>query len=63
MRQEERATIDNMRIDGMKPQEIAAALGLSVNTVYTHIRRHLEIPNVRTCRYCGMPVIQPPGKR
>ena len=49
MRQEDRAAIENMRIDGMKPPTIAAALGLSVNTVYTHIRRHPEIPNTRTC--------------
>ena len=63
MRQEDRSAIDNMRIDGIKPPTIAAALGLSVNTVYTHIRRHPEISNTRTCRYCGRPVIQPPGKR
>ena len=63
MRQEDRAAIDNMRIDGIKPPAIATALGLSVNTVYTHIRRHPEIPNTRTCRYCGRPVIQPRGKR
>lgn len=63
MRQDEKAAIDNMRIDGMKPPAIAAALGLSVNTVYTYIRRHPELPNARTCLYCGKPVLQPHGKR
>lgn len=63
MRKEDKAAIANMRLDGMKPPAIAAALGLSVNTVYTHIRRHPDIPNARTCLYCGRPVLQPAGAR
>ena len=63
MRYEDKTAIDNMRLDGMTPPAIAAALGLSVNTVYTHIRRHPELPNTRTCRYCGKPIAQPRGKR
>lgn len=63
MRKGDKAAIANMRLDGMKPPAIAAALGLSVNTVYTHIRRHPDIPNARTCLYCGRPVLQPAGAR
>ncbi len=46
MRKREIIALDNMRIQGKKPTEIANALGISVNTVKSHIRRHPDIPEL-----------------
>lgn len=37
--------IDRLRSAGMKPTAIAERLGLSVNTVKIHIRRHSAAPD------------------
>jgi predicted transcriptional regulator len=55
--------ITQMRIAGKKAAEIADALGLSVNTVKSHIRRHPEIPNTLCCQNCGIPVPQTEGRK
>ena len=58
MKPQEKLAIENMRLDGVAPAEIAVRLHLSPNTVYSHIRRHPELPNARTCLNCGKPVGQ-----
>jgi len=63
MKPQDKLAIDNMRLDGISRAEIASRLHLSPNTVYSHIRRHPQIPNARTCLYCGKPVLQTKGHR
>lgn len=55
--------LNNLRLQGYKPKFIAAVLGISVNTVKSHIRRHPVIPNTISCEYCGKPVIQNKGRK
>ena len=56
-------SIDNMRMQGITPTVIAGTLGVSVNTVKSHIRRHPEIPGTLRCQYCGTPVFQTAGRK
>lgn len=55
--------LNSMRLQGYKPTFIATVLGISVNTVKSHIRRHPEIPNTLLCEYCGKPVMQNEGRK
>ena len=55
--------LNNMRLQGYKPTYIAKTLGISVNTVKSHIRRHPQIPNTHNCEYCGKPVLQNEGRK
>ena len=55
--------LNSMRLQGHKPTYIATALGISVNTVKSHIRRHPEIPNTLICECCGEPVLQNDGRK
>lgn len=63
MRIQDRIAINNMRLDGRSAANIAIALRLSPNTVRSHIRRHPEIPDTRTCLTCGKPVLQTKSRR
>ena len=45
--------IERMRMDGYGPTRIAHELGLSVNTVKSHIRRHPSLRNAVYCLQCG----------
>lgn len=56
-------SIDNMRVQGIAPTAIALALGVSVNTVKSHIHRHPEIPGTLRCLTCGKPVMQTEGRK
>ena len=56
-------SIDNMRMQGITPTVIAGTLGVSVNTVKSHIRRHPEIPGTLRCLTCGKPVMQTEGRK
>lgn len=55
--------ITQMRLDGKKATEIADTLGLSVNTVKSHIRRHPDTPNTVPCLCCGKEVLQTKGRK
>lgn len=53
-----------LSLAGVKPSAIAEMIGVSVNTVKSHLRRHKEegagcIP----CLYCGTPVPQNEGRK
>ena len=56
-------TISQMRASGKKPTEIATALGISVNTVKSHLRRHPQNPDTVYCTNCGAAVPQTPGRK
>ena len=55
--------LNKLRLQGYKPTFIAAVLGLSVNTIKSHIRRHPVIPNTLNCEHCGKPVLQNEGRK
>lgn len=63
MKKQEIETIKQMRLNGATPTEIARNLNLSVNTIKSHIRRHPEISATGKCLFCGVPVVQPEGRK
>lgn len=63
MTKSERREIERMRLDGYGPTRIADALGLSVNTVKSHLRRHPSLKNAVYCLQCGRAVPQTPGRK
>lgn len=63
MKKQEIKIINEMRLQGKSASEIACLLGISVNTIRTHIRRHPEISGGKPCRNCGRPMIQPAGRK
>lgn len=59
MTKQEIETLNLMRSHGKSAADIAIALGLSVNTVRSYIRRHPPKDAVQVgCRRCGKPVMQ-----
>lgn len=56
-----RMAIEQMRMDGHGPTQIARRLGLSVNTVKSHIQRHMK-PEAR-CPVCGKAIYPAPGRK
>lgn len=63
MSKADRKEIERMRMDGYGPTHIANELGLSVNTVKSHIRRHPSLKNAVYCLQCGRAVSQTPGRK
>ena len=63
MKLQDKIAINNMRLEGHSPSEIAAKLGLSPSTVRSHIHRHRHIPGTKTCKHCGQSLVQPKGRR
>ncbi len=57
------AQINSMRCESMSSAEIATRLGMSRNTVKSHIRRHSQIPGIQTCVQCGKVYTQPEGRK
>lgn len=64
MTKQEIETLNLMRSHDKSAADIAIALGLSVNTVRSYIRRHLPKDAVQVgCRQCGKPVMQHKGRK
>lgn len=64
MTKQEIETLNLMRSHDKSAADIAIALGLSVNTVRSHIRRHPLKDAVQVgCRQCGKPVLQAKGRK
>ena len=67
MTETEKLRIHKLRQEGLGYKKIAAALGLPVNSVKTHLRRHpigedaAAIPDF--CERCGKPIIQAPHRK
>ena len=55
---QDKIIINNMRIAGYQPSSIAVVLGVPPGTVRSYIHRHPDIPNTKSCKYCGKPVLQ-----
>jgi endogenous inhibitor of DNA gyrase (YacG/DUF329 family) len=63
----EKSKIEQLRQHGLSAAHIAKQIGLSVNTVKAHLRRHVGKANTKPnaakpgfCKQCGQPVVQPP---
>ena len=64
MTKQEIETLNLMRSHDKSATDIAIALGLSVNTVRSYIRRHPPKDAVQVgCRQCGKPVMQHKGRK
>lgn len=63
MRLQMKTAINNMRIDGCRPVDIARKLNIPANTVRSFIKRHPEIPNTKACEQCGRFVLQTEGRK
>lgn len=64
MTKQEIETLNLMRSHDKSAADIAIALGLSVNTVRSYIRRHPPKDAVQVgCRQCGKPVMQAKGRK
>lgn len=64
MTKQEIETLNLMRSHDKSAADIAIALGLSVNTVRSYIRRHPLKDAVQVgCRQCGKPVMQHKGRK
>lgn len=64
MTKQEIETLNLMRSHDKSATDIAIALGLSVNTVRSYIRRHPPKDTVQVrCRQCGKPVLQAKGRK
>ena len=64
MNKQEISTLNIMRSRGKRASDIAIAIGVSVNTVRSYIRRHPPEDVVQSvCRNCGKPVHQISGRK
>ena len=64
MTKQEIETLNLMRSRDKSAADIAIALGLSVNTVRSYIRRHPPKDTVQVgCRQCGKPILQAKGRK
>ena len=63
MKKQEMNAIHEMRLKGKNVSEIGLALGISVNTVRSHIRRHPDLEGGTPCKNCGRPISALPGRK
>ena len=58
MRPQDKKALDNLRLEGIKPGDIALRLHISPNTVRSYIRRHPEVNGAIRCKVCGKLTVQ-----
>ena len=63
MKKQEMDAIHELRLQGKNVSEIGLALGITANTVSSHIRRHPEIYGGMNCEYCGKAITQSAGRK
>ena len=63
MRLQNQIAINQMRLEGRTPSQIAATLNIPAGTVRSYIHRHPVIPDTKVCRQCGKPVQQAKHRR
>ena len=64
MTRKQKTEVDHLRIIGVSASDIAAQLGLSVNTVRSYFFRHpLEQSCDGTCPVCGRPIMTLPKRK
>ena len=63
MKKQEMDAIHEMRLQRKTVSEIALTLGISANTVRSHIRRHPEVFGGMNCEYCGKAICQSAGRK
>lgn len=63
MKKQEMDAIHEMRLQGKTVSEIALTLGISANTVRSHIRRHPEVFGGLNCEHCGKAICQSAGRK
>ena len=61
MTSEQQRSIRALRSTGQTMPQIAAALGLPMNSVKSFLRRERQKDGV--CKQCGRPLVQLPGKK
>lgn len=55
--------IESMMLHGFSNRGIAEALSIPGSTLRTYISKHPELSEKITCKCCGNPITQDPGKR
>ena len=63
LKKQEIKAINEMRLQGKSASEIAWKLGISVNTVRSHIRRHPGLEGGKPCKNCGKQIMTLPGRK
>lgn len=64
MTKQEIESLNTMRTRGKTARDISLALGISLNTIRSYIRRHPLEDAVRVeCRQCGKPILQVKGRK
>lgn len=64
MTKQQKTILDTMHSQGIPASSIVARLGISVNTVRSHLRRHPPVDcKTGNCRQCGRSITQPTGRK
>lgn len=63
MTKKEIERLNDLRLQGLGPTNIAKELGISLSTVTSYIRRHPAPPGMVVCKECGAFITQAVGHR
>lgn len=63
MNQRQINELNRMHLEGNGATSIADALGVSVNTVRSYLKRHPVTENMHICKQCGSTVSQTSGRK
>ena len=63
MKKKEIKAINEMQLQGKSASEIACNLGISINTVRSHIRRHPVLVGGNPCKNCGKSIMPVLGRK